>query len=311
MKIKEFIEARKNKGAAAAKIKKTKILSQNNGFVLVLVLLVVAAMLALAVDFAYGVYVNISGLHNINSLQYLSVEGSSLIDSSANAFLQALSQGMIPMDGQDMNIPIDDGTKVHFLAADESAKFSLNSIVQPNGDLNKDAYQAFKRLLSALKLDEGIADKVVFWINPNSLPQSSLSGNLKNTKKAPLDSTEELKLFIDEASYDTLKNYVTVYGDGLVNINSAQAPVLMSLSDEMSPGLAERIIERRKLEAFKNTGELSQVAGFEKLGMLLAPEITVTSAAIRVTASATREGLDRTVECVMDPQGKVLFWREN
>ncbi len=284
--------------------------SQNGGFVLVLVLLVLAAILALAVDFAYGVYVNISGLHNLNTLQYLSVEGSSLIDSSSNVFLQALSSGNIPLNGQAMNIPVDDGTMVNFLAEDENAKFNLNSVVQPNGDLNQDAYKSFKRLLTALKLDTGIADKVAYWINPASAPQGA-SGNEKYVKKGPLASTEELRLFIDEASYDTLKNYVTVYSDGLININTAQAPVLMSLSDQMTPDLADRVIERRKLEPFKNIGELSLVAGFEKMGMALTPEITVTSSAIRITASAQREGLDRTVECVMDPSGKVFFWRES
>ncbi|MDA8086918.1 MAG: type II secretion system protein GspK, partial [Nitrospiraceae bacterium] len=139
---------------------------KNGGFVLVLVLLVLAVLLAMAVDFAYGVYVNVSGLHNLDTLQTLSTEGSSLIDSSANVFLQALAQGGIPLDGEDMTLPVDDGTTVHFVAVDENGKFNLNTLVQPNGDLNKDAYQSFKRLLKALNMDETIADKVVYWINP-------------------------------------------------------------------------------------------------------------------------------------------------
>ncbi len=273
-----------------------------------LVLLVLAVLLAMAVDFAYGVYVNVSGLHNLDTLQTLSTEGSSLIDSSANVFLQALAQGGIPLDGEDMTLPVDDGTTVHFVAVDENGKFNLNTLVQPNGDLNKDAYQSFKRLLKALNMDETIADKVVYWINPAAVPDAQVK---ENSKRGYLDSTEELGLFIDKASYDTLKNYVTVYGDGLININSAQAPVLMSLSDSISQDLAERIIERRKLEPFKNVGELSQVAGFENLGLQLVQYITATSSAIRVTASAERDGLDRTVEGVMDPTGKILFWREN
>ncbi len=281
---------------------------KNGGFVLVLVLLVLAVLLALAVDFAYGVYVNVSGLHNLDTLESLSTEGSSLIDSSSNVFLQALSQGAIPLDGEDMTIPIDDGTTVHFLATDENAKFNLNTLVQPNGDLDNDAYQSFKRLLSALHLDVSIADKVVNWINPAAVPDAQVNAI---SKKGYLDSTEELRLLIDGASYDTLKNYVTVFGNGLININSAQAPVLMSLSADISQDLAERIVERRTLQPFQNNGDLSQVAGFEKLGMQLTPYITVSSSAVRITASAQREGLDRTVEGVMDTSGKILFWREN
>ncbi len=283
-------------------------MKKNGGFVLVLVLLVLAVLLALAVDFAYAVYVNVSGLHNLDTLQALSTEGSSLIDSSGNLLLQALSQGNIPVDGEDITVPLGDGTTVHFLAGDENAKFNLNTIVQPNGDLNKDAYQSFRRLLKALNLDVTIADKVAYWINPNAAAGSVVEGK---TKGGYLDSTQELRAFIDEASYDTLKNYVTVYGDGLININTAQAPVLMSLSDEISQDLAERIIERRKLQPFTNIGEISQVAGFGTLGMQLMQYITVSSSAIHITASAEKDGLDRTVDGVMDTSGKILFWREN
>ncbi len=103
---------------------------------------------------------------------------------------------------------------------------------------------------------------------------------------------------------------MTVFGDGLININSATAPVLMSLSDDVSEDLAERVIERRKLDPFKNIGELSQVAGFERLGMDLAPRITVSSSAIGITASARQEGITRIVEGVLDSSGKILYWRE-
>ena len=282
----------------------------NGGFVLILVLLIVAALMAVAVDFAYGVYVNISGIHNLQTMEQLSVEGSSLIDSSAGVFLQALSQGEIPLDEKEMEIPMDDGTDVYFQAGDENSKFNVNTLVSPNGDLNKDAYDSFKRLLKGLNLDEGLADKIVGWINPEALPSPAAGSGAQSVKNGFLTSTPELRLFIDRASYDTLKNYVTIYGDGLIDINSATAPVLMSLSDEVTPDLAGRIIERRKLEPFKNTGELSQVAGFERLGMDLAPKITVSSSAVGITASAKREGITRVVEGVLDTTGKILYWRE-
>ncbi len=280
----------------------------DRGFVLILVLLILAALMALAVDFAYGVYVNISGIHNMQVMEKLSIEGSSLIGSSAGPFLQSLQQGDIPLDGQDLQIPLGDGTTVLFQAGDENAKFNVNTLIDQNGDLNRDAYDSFKRLLKGLNLDETIADKVAGWINPEALPAAGGEGG--NVKNGYLTSTAELGLLIDKASYDTLKNYVTVFGDGLVDINSATAPVLMSLSDDVSEDLAARIIERRKLEPFKNIGELSQVAGFEKLGMELAPRITATSSAIGIRASASKEGITRIVEGVLDSSGKVLYWRE-
>ena len=293
---------------------------ERDGFVLILVLLIVAVLMAVAVNFAYEVYVDASGIHNIQLLQELSVEGSSLVESSAAPFLQALSTGQIPLDGQQMQIPLDDGTTVYFQADDENSRFNLNSLVGQNGDLNTEAYQSFERLLKALNLDPAIAGKVVHWINPAALSGggtfSGSGGTLPGGAGASyaasgyLTSVPELGLFIDKASYDTLRNYVTVFGDGLIDINSATAPVLESLSDDMSEDLAEQIIERRKLEPFKNIGELSRVAGFEKLGLVLAPKITVSSSAVRIVASATRLGITRIVEGVIDESGNVLYWRE-
>ncbi len=154
------------------------------GFVLILVLLILAALMAIATDFAYSVYVNISGIHNMQVLEKLSIEGSSLIDSSAGPFMQSLSQGDIPLDGQQMEIPIDSSTTVYFQADDENSKFNINTLVSQNGDLNKDAYDSFRRLLKALNLDETIADKVVGWIDPQALPSQQLGGgegeNVKN-----------------------------------------------------------------------------------------------------------------------------------
>ncbi|MDA8388182.1 MAG: type II secretion system protein GspK [Nitrospiraceae bacterium] len=282
----------------------------DGGFVLILVLLIVAVLMALAVNFAYGVYVNASGIHNMQILEELSVEGSSLIDSSAPPFLQALALGQISLDQQQMEIPIDDGTTVYFQAGDENSRFNLNTLVNQNGDLNKDAYQSFQRLLKALDLDAGIADKVVEWINPAALPEAEAEGEGSTVTNGYLTSVPELALFIGKASYDTLKNYVTVFGNGLIDINSAPAPVLESLSGDVSDDRAEQIIEWRKLEPFKNIGDLDKVAGFDKLGMELAPRITVSSSAVRIKASATRQGITRIVEGVLDTSGNILYWRE-
>ena len=295
---------------------KSRGAGRSEGFVLILVLLIVAALMALAVNFAYGVYVDASGIHNIQLLQELSVEGSSLVESSAGPFLQALYSGKIPMDGQEMEIPLDDGTTVYFEAGDENSKFNVNTIVAQNGDLNTHAYNSFERLLKALGLDPAIAGKVAEWIHPGVLPYAAAPapGGAGGASAANgyLTSVPELKLIIDKPSYDTLRNYVTVYtnSDPQININTAPAPVLESLSADLSEDLAEQIIERRKLEPFTNISQLSSVAGFEQLGTVLMPWITASSTAVRVEASATRQDITRVVVAVLDTEGHVLYWRE-
>jgi general secretion pathway protein K len=280
---------------------------RQDGFVLVLVLLVMAALVAMVVELARGVYVNISGLSNLRQMQCLDLEGASLIESSSSFLTQALQQSFL-MNALDMQIPVDDETTVHLVTDDENSKLNISTLVYPNGQLNTDVYNSLKRLLKYLNLDPSIADSVAYWMRADAVP--SLAGSGKVSRNAPLDSVEELSLIMDEPSYDTLKNYVTIYGDGLVNLNSADLPVLMSLSDDMSEDLAQRIITWRSKEQFQSVGDLSKVAGYEQLSIALAAKIGVSSSAMGLLAEAGRGGIKSAVQCVADSSGQVLYWRE-
>ncbi len=279
---------------------------ERNGFVLIIVLLILAILVTVAVEFAHGVYVDASGLNNERIMESLSLEASSLVNSSGGYIRQGISQGIIDPTAPEMEIPIGDGVKVYFKVVDESGKFNVNSLVFQNGKLNSDAYDSFKRLLRALKLDEGIADRTAAWINP----ALGTSEEAKYAKGGPISSPEEMRLFLDQASFDRLEPYVTVFGDGLVNINTADVPVLMSLSDEVTEDMADRIITYRKLDQFKSPGELSKVAGFEGLALQLMPKITASSSAYRLVARAEQEGIIRIIDSVVDASGRIVYWRE-
>ena len=60
---------------------------------------------------------------------------------------------------------------------------------------------------------------------------------------------------------DGIKQYLTIYGDGKININEASPMVIVSLSDKISPSLAESIIEQRKIKRFASVGQLQNVPG--------------------------------------------------
>lgn len=62
-------------------------------------------------------------------------------------------------------------------------------------------------------------------------------------------------------SVDGIYQYLTVYGDGKININEASPMVILSLSEQISPSLANSIVEHRKLRRFVNVGEVLNVPG--------------------------------------------------
>ena len=82
----------------------------------------------------------------------------------------------------------------------------------------------------------------------------------------------------------------------------------MSLDDSIDEDMAQRIIEHRDLKPFKAKGEANNVAGFEKLLNL---PISVKADVFRVfSTAASDDGIKRSIECVLDAGGKVLYWKE-
>jgi general secretion pathway protein K len=79
-------------------------------------------------------------------------------------------------------------------------------------------------------------------------------------RNAPLDTVDELLLVkgITPETYARIRKYVTAYGEGKVNINSAPKEVIESLSGKMDSGLAQAIIDRRNFKFFETIAELRQ-----------------------------------------------------
>jgi general secretion pathway protein K len=58
-----------------------------------------------------------------------------------------------------------------------------------------------------------------------------------------------------------IQQYLTIYGDGKVNINEASPGIILSLADEMNPALANSIVEQRKVRRFENLAQLQNIPG--------------------------------------------------
>lgn len=96
-------------------------------------------------------------------------------------------------------------------------------------------------------------------------------------KNAPLDMLEELlrirgvvlKVFQGRqgngesgiSPITGLNQCMTVYGDGKIDINHAPVEVIQSLSERLTPGLAEAIIARRTQALFRDVKELQGIPG--------------------------------------------------
>lgn len=292
--------------------------SSQGGIALVITLMIVTLITAMVVEFAYGVYVNTNALHNWQISQELSLTArsatrlASKLITAPVGFRDSLMRDLYTSPGLTLSqkIPFKDveGT-ITLRIEDETAKFNLNALRYRNGTDNNNAYNVFVRLLEALNMNTDIANMVCFWMNSSTghRPREAGSGRSKNTY---LDSVDELLMIpgIDLESYRRLQPYVTIYGSGdgtlSINLNTADVPVLMSLSDNISKQLAERIISYRPLTS------INAVPGFENPGSIpLGILVAYNSSVFHVAATAESGGIKRIVESVLQG-GTVLYWKE-
>ncbi len=290
-------------------------ITNTRGMALVLTLMVMVLITAMVTEFAYGVYAGTNNLNNWYDSQRLSVLANSGINIASGIVSERASRGNYTYPGfVDMEIESpskDFDARMNLRILDENSKFNINTIVYPNGAINERAYDTFRKLLSYLSVDSSVAYYVADWIDSDA--EERMAGSEKGAKNARLYSVDELMLIkgIDKNVYEKLSPYITVYGDGLININSAEKPVLASLSEKMTDELAQRIIDYRKAAPFEDISQLQKVAGFnlEIYGPLSAG-ITVKGRCFHVTASADLGGVKRVVEAVIGTGEEIRYWRE-
>ncbi len=282
------------------------------GSALVITLLLITLLTGLVVEFAYEVYTGTSALSNWSNAQK-----ASLIAKSG----QTLSSGFVGDVRnysytylREISLPVllDFGinSSLSIKVEDENSKFKINSIIYTNGVTNEKALLSLKKLLEYLNINPSLALAIADWIDPDSEPR--LSDSEYNAKNSYLWSVDELKFIegVDKKIFDTISPFITIYGNGKININTARLPVLVSLHTDMTETLAKKIIDYRESTPFEDVTHVQRVSGIETIGQSLIGTIIVKSSTFRVTAKATVNEITRVVESVMDTSRKIKYWRE-
>jgi general secretion pathway protein K len=140
--------------------------------------------------------------------------------------------------------------------------FNLNTVLDGSAD-NKLARTRLDRLLNNLGIDKGGTQAIIDWLDDDlqtTIPDGAEDVYYMNlerpyrTANAPMQSISELRLikgFENSDVYDTLFPHVCAFGVNTpININTAAAEVLRSLSDELSDDDVDKIIEQRNESAF-------------------------------------------------------------
>lgn len=172
------------------------------------------------------------------------------------------------------------GGQVSGSIEDLQGRFNLNNLYTPAygdapGKLRAQrALAYFRRLLRTLNLDERIAPAVADWIDgdmqtrfpdgaeDDQYMRADLPYRPANGKMA---SISELRLVkgITEQTYRKLAPYVSALpGPTTINVNTAPAPVLAALADNVDPSRVAAAVEVRKTKPFRTAAAFLQQLGW-------------------------------------------------
>ena len=150
-------------------------------------------------------------------------------------------------------------------------------------------------------------------------------------KDADFGAVEELLLVkdVDVNTFDKIKDYVTIYGDGRVNVNTASGEVLRALG--LGRELTGKILDFRRGEdgvmgtsddnVFSQTATvpvlLANYSGLSeselvRLKGVMENSLKVDSFFFRIKSSGNLPGkkVSMDVSCVTDTGGNILYWHE-
>jgi general secretion pathway protein K len=314
------------------------------GIALILVILIVSILVAVTLE------MNRSSRAEVYDATNLS-DSIKLLYIAKSGFHAGI--GLLLMDKNNFDALSEDWADVRLIAAksktlftdgyfhvpieDESGKIQINRLVNGNA-FNEDVRGLMFRLLSQpefgleeRKIGE-ILEAVKDWIDKDDDitgsggAERAYYGALENPyapKNGLLDCIDELlmikgmtnKLYYGTKETPGLRQFLTVYGDGRININTAPRLVLRALSAAITGAAAEEMDQYRR----NRDNDLTHASWYKKVSGMAditidSRLITTTSSVFRIVSTGILRQMSKTVSGVVKREAdrktaKILSWK--
>ena len=283
---------------------KKSLKNKERGFVLVAVLLMIAALVAIIVEFNYESRLK---LHLSDNFRYSS-KALNYAEAGLAIAMATLKQNddilyderFIPLFSGEVQIPVESGYCTIFINR-ESGKINVNTLKTSDGKIVRHRAEQMLKLIDLLNyqyheqspISYSLIPAIIDWVDyddevtflpfikrENEGVENDYYEDLiapYSCKNAPFDTLNELllvkgmttKIFYGRAGdktkniepVDGIRQFLTIYGDGDININEASPMVIQSLSDMMSFGLMQNIVEQRNIRRYGSVEQLQNVPG--------------------------------------------------
>jgi len=314
-----------------------KTCASERGTALVLTLLIIITLAGLTLGFSgeSGVELTLAGYTKDSARAY------QLARSGINIALELLARDEdFEMDtfNEDWrkfgSIPLaegiaEEGVTFYGGMVDENSKININLLRNSQGEIDEKREAQMQRLFRALGVKEERLNSVLDWLDADDIErQDGAEGYFYQNLGEPYECANgpfltvgqvfmvrgmrELERFGEKKS-KRLMDYLTIYSDGKININTAPKEVLESLGESMDSALAEAIVEYRKEESFESIDDLRKVPGVddEVLGEI-SEWITVKSSTFSIEAHVNCNGAVASIRTIAQRQGnkaRLIYWQ--
>lgn len=305
--------------------------TRQNGFVIIVVLCIVMMLAVMLFGFNSESRMNLRVVENsMRSEQALNCARAGLnitIAAIRNTVDESTSEPLQKLLSEKNTFDLFVGT-CSITMVDESSKLNINLLKNKHGKLDRARIDQLLRLIDVINKDipddlaisHGLVPSIIDWVDNDDqvtyLPfikskNIGAESNYYNRLKMPyackdrqFDTIQELLLVkgMTAQTYTAIRDYITVYGDGKININCASRPVIESLSEKMDSALARLIIEQRKYQPFRSVTQLRNVPGMtDEIYYDINKSITVDNQSqyYHVTSCGTVDDSDCTIIAVI------------
>ncbi|PKN66646.1 MAG: hypothetical protein CVU57_05175 [Deltaproteobacteria bacterium HGW-Deltaproteobacteria-15] len=204
---------------------------------------------------------------------------------------------------------------------DECGKLNVNLLLNADGEVNEERSAQIVRLFQTIGSKEGSLDGLFDWLDQDDEPrmngaESDYYENLEDPYSCgngPFLTTRQIHMVRGFEGAPQIADFLTIYSDGKVNINTAPLEVLMSLHESIDTPTAQMIIRYRQDIPFKTTEDLKNVPGMDdSLFAAILPWISVKSRIYSIEAEGRHGDASFRILAVASLEGKkprFLYWR--
>ena len=320
-----------------------KVLMNNRGVALVLVILMISIIIAVTL------HLNISSRSRIYEAANLR-DGIRAACAAKSGFY--MGEALLTEDTNTFDSLNEDWAKPELISAgsealfdsghfrlnieDESGRIPINSLLEEDQKYNDKIKGLLIRFLGLPEFDldeqqaEDIVDAIKDWIDEDDKPTKFGAENMHyrglekpySCKNGPLDCIEELlmiKGITEDLYYGTdntsgIAKYLTLHGKGEININTAPNLILKALSADITDEMVSNMDEFRRDEE----NNLSKSTWHEDIpgmkSITIDPEITIKSNTFRITSTGYLNDISKRVSGVIERHSdggavRILSWK--